>query len=89
MTIQKVRQPRPLASEPSHRTPQTPYLNAHEAAVYLRYKNAASLRKAIPIAGIPVRYCGSKLLFHRDELDRWLAGEARVALLSEARRGAR
>jgi hypothetical protein len=55
---------------------ETPYLNADEAAAYLKFKNARSLYKAIPVNGIPFKRRGPKtLLFDRRELDRWLAGE--------------
>lgn len=73
---------KPLASEPA--TP-SPYLTASEAAAYLRYASVASFYKAIATSGIPVRRRGRSLLFHRAELDRWLAGESRSGLLREAR----
>jgi excisionase family DNA binding protein len=75
---------RPLASEPP-RNP-SPYLTAKEAAVYLRFASVDALYKGIKNEGIPVRRRGRTLLFHREELDRWLAGEERVRLLAEARR---
>jgi len=86
---QHLRQPRPLASEPSQRVLDSPYLLAEEAAVYLRFKNVRSLYSALREGvDIPVRRRGRTLLFHRDDLDRWLAGERRVALLKDARRRA-
>src|SRR5262245_57765088 len=70
---------RPLASEPSDHALQSPYLNAHEAAQYLKFKNAAALYKAVAHGltnaldeRIPVLRRGRTLLFHRDEIDRWL-----------------
>lgn len=80
-----VRQPRPLASEPRV---DSPYLKADEAAAYLRYDSVDELYKAIARgAGIPFVRRGSRtMLFHRDQLDRWLAGESRLRLLSEARK---
>lgn len=60
-------------------------MTAPEAADFLRFKTTDSLYKAIKDDGIPVRQCGRKLLFHREELDRWLAGETRARLLTEAR----
>jgi excisionase family DNA binding protein len=80
--MNQVRQPRPLASEPSQGRFDSPYLTAKEAAAYLRFANVRALYKAIRPQGIPVRYRGKTLLFHRDQLDRWLAGES----LSELRR---
>lgn len=73
---------RPLASDPPL---DSPYLTATEAAHYLRFASVVSFYKAIKNAGIPVRHRGRSLLFHRAELDRWLAGESRVGLLREAR----
>lgn len=75
-----------LASEPGPGPVQSPYLNAKECAVYLRFASVRALYKSIAHGlDIPVVRRGQTLLFHRDQLDRWLAGEARVALLSEAR----
>lgn len=79
-----MREPRPLASEPPRHP--SPYLTAKEAAAYLRIPTVDALYKAIAKDGIPVRHRGRTLLFHREELDRWLAGEERVRLLAEARR---
>lgn len=72
-----------LASEPST---ASPYITAAECAAYLRFASVRALYKAIPVDGIPFRRCGRKLLFVPAELDRWLAGESKVTLLSEARR---
>lgn len=66
----------------------SPYLTPAEAAQYLRYASVGALYKAIPKAGIPVRRRGRSLLFHRDDLDRWLAG-ARVDHLHREARQAR
>lgn len=74
--------PRPLASEPAI---ESPYLTAREAALYLRFASVEAFYKAIKTANIPTRHRGRSLLFHRAELDRWLAGEPKVRLLSEAR----
>lgn len=74
--------PRPLASEP---TIASPYLTAREASQYLRYASVAAFYKAIASAKIPTRRRGRSLLFHRAELDRWLAGESRLELLRAAR----
>jgi excisionase family DNA binding protein len=63
----------------------SPYLTAEEAAAYLRFRSVRVLYHAIETDGIPVRRCGRRLLFHRDEIDRWLAGESRLRLLNEAR----
>lgn len=80
-----VRQPRPLASEPA-RVIESPYLNAKEAAIYLRYKSARVLYKAISRGlDVPVVHRGASLLFHRDQLDRWLAGEPRLEIMKQAR----
>lgn len=79
-----MREPKPLASEPPRHP--SPYLRASEAADYLRFKSVEALYKGIKNEGIPVRRRGRTLLFHRDELDRWLAGETRVRLMREARR---
>lgn len=83
----KIRQPRPLASELNLRAADSPYLTAQEAAQYLRFASVGALYQAVANggAGIPVCHRGRTLLFHREHLDRWLAGERRVTLLSEAR----
>lgn len=73
---------RPLASEPAI---ESPYLTAAEAATYLRYASLTAFYKAIKNANIPTRHRGRSLLFHRGELDRWLAGETKTALMGEAR----
>lgn len=85
------RQPRPLASEPRI---ESPYLTAKEAAVFLRFASARALYKAITYgvansAGTEIPYVrrGRTLLFHRAQLDRWLAGESRIEILREARTG--
>ena len=75
MTPQRVRQPRPLASEPSHGALDSPYLTAKEAAVYLRFASVKALYKAVRLHQIPVCYRGVSLLFNRLDLDRWLHGE--------------
>jgi hypothetical protein len=75
-----VRQPRQLPSEPT-RTIDSPYLNAREAAAYLRYRDVRALYAAIHNGlDVPVVRRGRTLLFHRDQLDRWLAGESRVRI---------
>jgi excisionase family DNA binding protein len=80
-----LRQPRPLASEPA-RVIDSPYLTAKEAAAYLKFKSARVLYKAISRGlDVPVLRRGSTLLFHRDQLDRWLAGEPRLSILKQAR----
>jgi excisionase family DNA binding protein len=73
---------RPLASEPPV---SSPYLTAKEASVYLRFAHVSALYHAIATAGVPVCRRGRSLLFHRAQLDRWLAGESKVVLLGEAR----
>lgn len=86
MSAEKFRQPRPLASEPVLQQADSPYRTAQEMAVYIRYRSAGQLYKAIANGlDIPVRYRGRTLLFDIHEVDRWLAGESRVRLLSEAR----
>lgn len=53
----------------------SPFLTAHEAAVYLRFANTRALYKAIPVDGIPCLRRGNKtLLFHPAVLDAWLVG---------------
>jgi hypothetical protein len=78
-----MRQVRPLASEPVR--VESPYLNAKEAAAYLRFASVGALYKAVGPQGIPVRHRGATLLFHRGDLDRWLAGESSGTLRREAR----
>ena len=86
----ELRQPRPLASEPPRRAADSPYLTAQECAAYLRFKNVGALYDAIAHGlDIPVFRRGRTLLFHRDHLDRWLAGEPRLGLLREARSAGR
>jgi excisionase family DNA binding protein len=82
---QRIRQPRPLASEPQ-RTIDSPYLTTAEAAAYLRFSDARCLYKAI-YGGLDVPFVrrGKTMLFHRGDLDRWLNGESRVAMLNDAR----
>lgn len=82
----KVRQPRPLASEPTARL-GSPYLTPREAAAYLRYAAVSVLYQAVRSQGIPVCRRGRSLLFHREQLDRWLAGERAADLRAEARHG--
>ena len=72
--------PRALASEPAV---VSPYLNAAEAAHYLRYASAGALYKAIRYGvkngrgeRIPVINRGRTLLFQRDALDAWLHGNS-------------
>lgn len=60
---------------------ESPYLNAREAAAYLRFASPQALYKAIPVDGIPCVRRGNKtLLFHRVVLDHWLAGVRGVQL---------
>jgi excisionase family DNA binding protein len=62
-------------SVPAEDRAASPYLTAKEAAAYLRYGSVAALYKAIPELNIPcLRRGGKTYLFHRDTLDRWLAG---------------
>lgn len=68
--------------------PDSPYLTAEECTRYLRFASKRELYRAVKEQGIPARRRGRTLLFRRDELDRWLAGESRVHLLREARRSA-
>jgi excisionase family DNA binding protein len=75
--------PRRLASEPAI---DSPYLTAREASQYLRYASVAAFYQAITANRIPVRHRGRSLLFHRDDLDQWLAGKSRVELGREARK---
>lgn len=68
--------------------PQSPYLTTAEACRHLRYKSLKAFYDAIHTLDIPHRKCGpKKLLFKKDELDRWLAGEPKLRLLAEARSG--
>jgi hypothetical protein len=83
----QIRQVRPLASEPTSQGADSPYLNAQEAAEYLRFRSVRSLYDAIEPLGIPVKHRGRTLLFHRGELDRWLAGERSSELRRQARHG--
>lgn len=85
MSTQQPRQVRPLASEPVDRGLHSPYLRADEAAIYLKFASVGALYKAIEVEGIPVCRRGRTLLFRRDHLDRWLAGESRDVLMREAR----
>ncbi len=76
---------RPLASEPV-RVIESPYLNAREATVYLKYASVRALYRALQRGlDIPVLRRGKTMLFHRDHLDRWLAGSPRLELLKQAR----
>lgn len=85
--MKQYRQLGTLASEPVQRVVDSPYLLAKEAAVYLRFASVHALYKALESAQIPYRRRGRTLLFHRVELDRWLAGETSRELLKDARRG--
>jgi hypothetical protein len=71
-----------LASEPSV---ESPYIDAQTAADHLLYKSVKCLYKAVVPLKIPVHRRGRSLLFVREELDRWLAGERTVDLLRTAR----
>ena len=85
MNEQRIRQPRPLASEPT-RVIDSPYLTSHEASDYLRFANVRAFYQAVGPQRIPTLRRGRTLLFHRDHLDRWLAGERSVDIRREARR---
>lgn len=81
--------PRPLASEPQI---DSPYLTATEAARYLRFASPRALYKAISYgvtntanARIPYVRRGRTLLFHRDQLDRWLTGATPLQMVVGAR----
>lgn len=77
--------PRPLASEPT-RVIDSPYLTSKEAAIYLRFKSVRVLYKAIAHGlDVPVVRRGQTMLFHREQLDRWLAGAPRLELMRQAR----
>jgi excisionase family DNA binding protein len=84
--------PRPLASEPAASV-ESPYLTAKEAAIYLRFATVRALYSAVKRERIPVCYRGTSLLFHRADLDRWLAGESvperRLRHTDESRRFSR
>lgn len=65
----------------------SPYLTADEAAQYLRFGSTRALYKAIRTEGVPCVRRGNKtLLFHREHLDRWLAGAKSSLLVGELRR---
>lgn len=67
-------------------TEGSPYLTAKEAAIWLRFGSTRALYKALKVDGIPCRRRGNKtLLFHRGDLDRWLAGASASDLRREAR----
>jgi excisionase family DNA binding protein len=85
MSAKQYREPRPLASEPPQRQPDSPYLKADEAAVYLRFASTDAFYQAIRTHNIPLVRRGRTLLFTREQLDRWMAGESRVELLREVR----
>lgn len=59
---EKLREERP---EP----PRSPWMTVREAAEYLRWPVQRIYKQA---PGMPHRKHGQRLLFHRDELDRWL-----------------
>lgn len=80
--MKQARQVRPLASEPIERRVDSPYLRADECAAYLRFASVAALYKALTYYegtphAIPYRRRGRTFLFHKAELDTWLAGEMR------------
>ena len=58
-------------TEPYHRPPESPYLDVREAAAYCRVAVKTIYNHRPHIERMPgVR----KLIFHKDALDRWLAG---------------
>lgn len=56
-------------------SPDSPYLTADEACRYLRRTNVKAFYAAVLSERIPHRRAGRRLLFLREELDAWLAGE--------------
>ena len=58
----------PRVAAPS---PTSPWLNVPEAAEYLRSPKSRIYALA-SVREIPVHRDGSRLLFHRDELDAWI-----------------
>ena len=84
-TVAHCRQPRPLASEPPRREFDAPHLSAKAAADYLGITVRALYNRINRGSSIPVLRADRTLRFKKEHLDRWLAGERRVALLSEAR----
>lgn len=74
-----------------HVAHQSPYLDAHEAAAYLKYGSVLALYKAVKQFGIPHRRrSGRTLLFVASELDAWLLNRgARHGARSVARVSAR
>jgi hypothetical protein len=65
-------------------------MKAPEAAEYLCFKSVEALYQAIGPQRIPVCRRGSRtLLFHRGQLDAWLAGERRQGPTPVLKRAAR
>jgi len=52
----------------------TPWLDTHEAAAYLKIPSAKALRSAVSRGQVPAHRVGRRLRFHRDELDRAILG---------------
>lgn len=64
----------------------SPYLNADEAAAYLRYPNTHAFRVDIPKKGIPCIRRGRRLFFTTKQLDDFMAV---VSEATHPRRGGR
>jgi hypothetical protein len=65
-----------MSDQPAIGIPESPYLLAPEAVLYLRFPSIRALYKALVPQQIPHLYRGNRvLLFDKAALDRWLAGE--------------
>lgn len=49
----------------------TPWMNAKEAAVYLRVSQR-QVARLIKDRGLPFDRIGRRLIFHRDKIDKWI-----------------
>jgi hypothetical protein len=88
--------PKALAPQPEQRTGAlhvagqpsqviTPYLDSHEAVVYLKLPSLSSLYSHIRENKLPVLRAGGDLRFDVRELDAWLRGTTAIELVRRKR----
>lgn len=63
------------------------WLTAEEAAAYLRFEHASAMyRGSLRALGMERGGAGGRLLWHTEDLDRWMRGEGRHRDIQEAER---
>lgn len=64
----------------------TPYLDSHEAVVYLRLGSLSALYSHIRENKLPTLRAGGNLRFDARELDAWLRGRSAIEIVREKQR---